>query len=390
MSIRRSSVRWRAGSTALLVTATAIVLVVAVLTRPGLGSSGGTSPAPAESAPAPSPILPSPSSPGFAVGRAFATEVGYGEFAVGRIGGPSLRLPPGEQVLAVSQEYEAARVLTGAAGSLLVVRDIATGRQVVRLERPEMVGTAVFAGGSLYFTGSRVDSYADPGVSAVDLVDLNVREVIPPTTWPVEWNGTGSRNQLRVSPTGATVGAPACGPAGPGGPKRCFIDIIDVTSGTVTRPVTDIPLYLWDVNDTTLFAVPDERTLVAAFDRQTGGQRWQADAAEFVDHYPTSDGRTYVVTFVVPGDGAGTPSSWVLAAIDTADGNVREVYRVGDEPRTLWPELSDDRFAVVGRVNALLSGTFGNGRLSVSADVVELATGQVFPAALTIPSPVGP
>ena len=56
---------------------------------------------------------------------------------------------------------------------------------------------------------------------------------------------------------------------------------------------------------------------------------------------------------------------------------------------SLWPELSDDRFAVVGRVNARLIGAFGNGAASLSADLVDLATGQVVPDGLNIPSPAG-
>lgn len=391
MSVQRPPVRWRAGSMTLLVASVGLVLVVAVLVRPGTSPSSGASPAPSDSLVAPPSSSPSPAT-GVAVGRAFAAEIPPGVSAAAVIGGPSLRLPPGEQVLAVSQEYVAARLLTGAAGSLLVVRDIATGRQIVRLERPEQVVTAVFAGGLLYFAGQMPDG-SDSGVSAIDLSDLVAREVITPTTWPAEWNGTGSRNQLRVSPTGATVGAPACGPAGPGGPKRCFVDVINVASGSVSRPVTDIPFYLWDVSDTTLFAVPDELSFVVAFDRETGALRWQTESRSFgIDHYPTSDGAAYVVTYVSLGNGEDIPTLLVLAAIDAASGAIRVIHEEADggQPMSLWPELSDDRFAVVGRVNARLVEAFGNGPSSVSADVVELATGQVFPAALTIPSPVGP
>ena len=393
MNIHRSPARWRAGSTALLAVGAVVVLVVAVVVRPGAGPSTGASPAPSESLGAPASSLPSPPTPGVAVGRVFAALLPSGDFAVAKFGGPSLRLPPGEQILAVSADHVASVLDTGTAGSNLVVREIATGRQIVRVERPEQVGTAVFAGGSLYFAGSMPDG-SDSGVSAIDLANLGVRQVIKPTTWSAEWGGTGSRNQLRVSPTVATVGAPACGPAGPGVPKRCFVDVIDVASGTVTRPVADIPLFLWDISDTTLFAVPEELSFVVAYDRNTGERRWQTEPRSFgIDHYPTSDGRTYVVEFIVPGDGEGTPGSWVLAAIDTADGTLRELYRVADGPegpRTLWPELSDDRFAVIGRVNARLVEAFGNGPPSVSADVVDIATGQVSPAALTIPSPAKP
>src|SRR3972149_3935308 len=145
MSVRRAPVRWRAGSVALLVAGAGLVLVVAVLLRPGTNPSSGASPAPSESLGAPASSSPSPTA-GVAVGRAFAA------------GGP-----PGVS-----------------AAPVLAIRDIAPGRQRIRLDRPEQVGTAVFAGGSLYFTGLPVAGYVDSGVSAIDLTHFAVRPAIEP------------------------------------------------------------------------------------------------------------------------------------------------------------------------------------------------------------------
>src|SRR3972149_7019925 len=160
MSVRRAPVRWRAGSVALLGAGAGLVRVVAVLLRPGTNPSSGASPAPSESLGAPASSSPSPTA-GVAVGRAFAAEVPPGVSAAAVIGGAS---PPP----------------AGAAVPSLVIRDIATGRQLILLDRPEQVGTAVFAGGSLYFTGLPVAGYVDPGVSAIDLTDFAVRQVIEP------------------------------------------------------------------------------------------------------------------------------------------------------------------------------------------------------------------
>lgn len=389
MNVERPRIRLRIGSSVFLIAGAGLVLALVVLARPGGAPLSGASPSPSESLGAQPSSLPLPTA-GVAVGRTFAAELGSVGFAVAKIGGPSLRLPPGELLLALSSDRVASVQYLGTTGSILVIREITSGRQLVALKRPESIDTAVFAGGSLYFTGPMPDG-SDSGVSAIALSDSVAREIITPTTWPAEWNGTGTRNQLRVSPTGATVGSPACGPAGQGGPKRCFIDVIDAVSGTVTRPVTDTPLNLWDVSDATLFAVPEERNFVTAFDRKTGAQRWQAKSDEFVEHYPTSDGTAYVVTYVSVGNGGDIPTFFVLAAIDTTNGAIRVIHEEADggRPMSLWPELSDDRFAVVGRVNARLIGAFGNGAASLSADLVDLATGQVVPDGLNIPSPAG-
>lgn len=279
MSIQRPQIRWRAGSGALLVAGAgagaAVVLVVAIVVRLGTSPSSRASPSPSESFAVPA----SNASPPFAsaaIGRVFTSRLPSGEFAVARVGGPSLRIPPQEVVLAVSDDQVASVMPTGPAGSTLVIRDLASGRELVRLMRPEQVSTGVFAGGSLYFTGAMTD-WSDSGVSAIDLANLPVREVIASAPWPADWGGDGSgiRNALAVSPTGRTIGAPACGPVLVA-PQRCFVDVIDVASGSVTRPVSDTPLYLWDMSDTMLFAVPEERLFVVALDRKTGERQWQS------------------------------------------------------------------------------------------------------------------
>lgn len=398
MNVKRPRISLRIGSSVSIMAGAGLVLALVVLARSGGAPLGGASPAPSAGLAVQPSSLPLPThasslplpTPGVAVGRTFAAELGSDGFAVAKIDGPSLRLPPGEMLLALSSDQVASAQYLGTTGSILVIREITSGRQLVALKRPESIDTAVFAGGSLYFTGPMPDG-SDSGVSAIALSDSVAREIITPTTWPAKWNGTGTRNQLRVSPTGATVGSPACGPAGPGGPKRCFIDVIDSVSGKVTRPVIDTPLNLWDVSDATLFAVPEERNFVTAFDRKTGAQQWQAKSDEFVGHYLTPDGTAYVVSYVSVGNGGDIPTFSVLATIDTTNGAIRVIHEeaAGGRPMSLWPELSDDRFAVVGRVNARLIDAFGNGAASLSADLVDLATGQVIPDGLNIPSPAG-
>lgn len=81
----------------------------------------------------------------------------------------------------------------------------------------------------------------------------------------------------------------------------------------------------------------------------------------------------------------------MLGTIDVVTGGTRAIYEVpaNGPRRTLWPELSNSEIAVVGYGLGLLYA-FGDRTPVVSADVVEIATGQVFPNALTIPSPITP
>jgi len=346
--------------------------------------------------------------PNFAFGLAFIVD-DYPDSIAAVVGGPSLRIPIGEGLVAVSGDraasviYRDAGGIRGAGGSTIIVREISTGHEVVRVDRPEQVATMVFAGGSLYFAGHPVEGATrDTGVDAINLADGTVREVIAPGPWPVAWSsfdlptqyaqyqGTGDRWQLRVSPTGSIVASPACGPATPGGgADHCVIDVIDTATDTVTRPITDTAFYLRAVSDTTLYAAPEGPDIVAAFDRATGRQRWQVGGGAFWSSYATSQG-AFIAAWV-PATAAGPRPRMGVAALDATTGAMQMFDEVSTDPGlTLWPELSDDHYAVASRGGSLLEGAFRHGLRSVSADLIDLTTGQVFPYALTIPSPITP
>lgn len=149
MNVERPRIRLRIGSSVFMAGA-GLVLALVVLARPGGAPLSGASPSPSAGLAVQPSSLPLPThasslplpTPGVAVGRTFAAEVGSGEFAVAKIDGPSLRLPPGEMLLALSSDQVASALYLGTSGSILVIREITSGRQLVALKRPESIDTS--------------------------------------------------------------------------------------------------------------------------------------------------------------------------------------------------------------------------------------------------------
>ena len=106
---------------------------------------------------------------------------------------------------------------------------------------------------------------------------------------------------------------------------------------------------------------------------------WSLDGWE--GSYATSDGNTVIIQR--HDLRAGDPSE--LEAVDVRTGAVRPLLRLDGaiSGYSLWPELSDDRYAVLGP-GSRLAYAFGQGVNSIEARVFDLRSGELLPTPLVL------
>jgi hypothetical protein len=305
-------------------------------------------------------------------------------WAISRPGAPGLLLPIGEQALASSNRLVVSAVNAppgpSYGGATIVVRALATGTVLRQISRPEAVDTAVVVGNVVFFSGQN-RTRTDPGLLRLDVTTGLVTRVVPLRRWPADWPTPGTRNQILVSASGRTVGSPVCGGIF-NRPPHCWVDLVDIRTGTVTRPARDIPDRPWLITDDTIFARRDYPQRLVAYDAKTGLRRWSIPGL-VSSGYATRTGSTLVATHRRRAAPKYALSTHVLA-IDTRTGRSRSLLSAGSSSPlpAVWAELSTDAVAVVG--NVPLTDAFNGGVATAEARRIDVATGKLLVEPLTI------
>ena len=176
-------------------------------------------------------------------------------------------------------------------------------------------------------------------------------------------------SDLSATPDGRIVSA-LCGLDG------CAIDLVDPAAGTTRRLAELAPAWPGPVTDTTVLVGEAESAWISGLELRTGTRRWTRSDGEFQHAYPTADGR--IVQALI-----GEDLSFRIELLDAATGSGRVVFeRSGTEGLVLWPELSNDRYAVVSTSGNLADAAVASHL--VRAGVVDLATGEYVPAGIEL------
>jgi hypothetical protein len=285
-----------------------------------------------------------------------------------------------------SYELPAGRHLLGIVGDAVVSSDVAeTGaestiyltsrRDGSSLAPPAKVPGQAFVGASagdhVLATGIAADGQGDPGVISISAIDGSITEIIPAS--PQVGTGLPFGRNIAVSPSAKYAVSSACTPGGCSGGW-----IIDVDNGTVIRRIdAEAGASALDDEVVLMRFGGEVTTEIGGYSIQTGKELWRRSGGEFYNAYFTGDGRLVVAMsssgeqrpFRVTTQDSKTGESQGFVAFDT------------DRERTLWPELSTDRLAVLGEGGAFPGTLQGTAFVAATIDV---ATGEVHENAIRV------
>lgn len=310
--------------------------------------------------------------PAALAGRTWLVRGPNGRAVAGSLGsGRRLRLPDRERPLAASAG-RAASVMSADSGSIVIVRSIDRGRELLRVERPDDVLAAAFSGDAIVLGGHLpAQPGRDPGVVAVSLSDGSVSVLVAPADTSSA-DGVDLVRTVAVSPSGRTLVSGLCWR------DDCALDVIDLSTGVVRRLAEKAGGFPGIVTDDLVIVGSADSDWIAGLDLSTGERRWTRQAAEFQHAYATGDGR--IVQALV--DRAGVPV-FRLEILDPATGTGRAILtRDATDGLALWPEVSDDSTAVVGAGASFADAA--TARRSIHAAAVDLGTGRLDADALEL------
>lgn len=280
------------------------------------------------------PTLTSPATSGAIppslAGRAWTSQVGATQWASGRLGGRTTKLPAGEVPVAAVGRWVLS-VPPGKDGKVLAARDVEQATHV-DISLPLRPITTEVTGDRAFVSGFGDAGDGDSGLWVVDLVTGMLTPVVPPSGEPHPRTVVASRS-------GATIVSAVCSSEG-----SCALDVIVDTSS----PSTHLPAiggYLRTTSDQVAIVGPDPATWIAGIDLATGKELWRRSADEMWSGYVTTDGRLIQASLEYAPNG----SIFHIDSIDALTGKVtpllaeRATAQIG-----LWQDLSSDEFAVVG------------------------------------------
>jgi hypothetical protein len=343
----------------------------------GAGGSGAGAGAPAAGSGGPVRALPAGLDD-----RGWIAEVGVQRWLAGSLSGRVLLLPSDEIGLtATGSQVVSVRYGTGGRTSTVRVRDLAGGKLRASVDRPGTISSAIVAGGVVYVAGdAATGDGSDAGVQAISLVDGSVRDVIAPSAASGSLAQPITRAQLRIDPTGRYLGSALCSG------ETCTVDLVDLTTGARSTPLHGVSGFLVALTGRVLYVVGSDATSLDAFDAVSGAQLWHLDDLQVSGVRPSADGTRALVGYLPAGAGPG--ATFTLAAIDATTGNRRVVVQrsADTDVPTFYPDLSGDRFAVIGS-GGTLGELLGGLRRHAALSIVDEQSGATQSDALSLDAP---
>ena len=300
-------------------------------------------------------------------------EGGDGRWLFGRGDRPPIRrLPAGEVGLAIDPTTVATVIPAADGHSLVRFRETATGRTLADVAMPMWVSAGAFAQGGLVVTGyADAAMTSDGGLLLVAPASGAVTTLVERGAFPAALGSPVARGDVLVSPSGRTVGSNACGP------ERCALQVVDLTTGRVSRPVDGGVGFLRAITDDAIVTTDDAGRWIRGLSIAGGRLRWQRDDAALIDPATLDDGS--VVGLV-----GSTTTGWAIAAID-GRGALHDLTprRTGSTPPRLWRAVTSPSVVVVGQVSfeeALASRAATSVRLITHPDGRSRSVGVQLPA----------
>lgn len=322
--------------------------------------------------PSPSPTVTPGRLPGGLEDRTWFTRLADGSYVAGTLAsGTRVPLPAGSLPLAASSGRVATVVVRGTdrePESTFSIITLGASAPPVSVTLKGFLGIGVFVGNELIVTGAGGDGLSDPGVLAIEVSSGATRTLIPEGPLPDGWKGLAASRTILASASGWTVVASLCGY----GLDTCEATVLDLPGGT-ERSSLHVPGYPrpFQLGDGVLIFGPDPATTIGAMDLATGKELWSLGAKGFGYGYLTGGGSLVEERLL---DDRGT-LRFEIVVIDTATGALRTLFVVPPaEDLTLWPELSTDTVAVLGRDGRLVDA--GGPSSVVELNTLDLATGR--------------
>lgn len=320
--------------------------------------------------PSPSPSITPGGLPGGLEDRTWFTRLADGSYVAGTLAsGTRVPLPAGSLPLAASSGRVATVVVRGTdrePESTVSVIALAASAPPVSVTLKGFIAFGLFIGDELIVTGTGADDRTAPGVFAIDATSGATRMLIPEGAVPDGWSGITPERVLVASTSGRTLVAGLCSY----GRESCEATVLDLPDGTVRRafaiPGFPRPLGFGGASDDVLIFGAND-TMIGAIDLATGELRWTLEARGFYQAYLTGDGSLVQERY------AEGPRLEIVV-IDTTSGMDRTLFSTAPEQGlALWPELSTDRLAVLGRGGRL--DTIGGLSSVAELNTLDLVTG---------------
>jgi len=268
-------------------------------------------------------------------------EQGDGRWIYGRgERGAVRRLPIEETGLAIDDRFVATALAGGDRHSIVRFRDATSGRTTLDVTAPIWVSAAAWTPRGLVVTGyGDASATTDGGLLVVSPDDGTVRELVAGGPFSAALGWPVARGGVEVSASGATVASNACGV------ERCDLQVVDLATGVVTRPVTGGEGFLRAVTDDTIVTTDGYGRWISGRSIADGHEAWRQPDRVLIDPIALRDGS--VVGLV-----GSRRSGWAISALD-ADGAMRDVMpRVAGTapPPRIWRTVSSRDALVIGAV----------------------------------------
>jgi hypothetical protein len=287
--------------------------------------------------------------------------------AVAGIEGTTARsiLPAGELGLAADQGLAVSAVI-GDGASLLLIREVDSGRLLTSLRTPVVASRGLLVGRRLFWAGAGGPSHnVDAGVWTADLATPSPepRPVTDPIADLSRFGANVERGPLLASPTGRTVLATI------GGLRGTRLEIVDVATLSV-RSVLDnlVPIALTDDRALTVAG----RT-VALHELATGRRLWSLRADLVYSAVADPGSRAFVL-------GIDLDGRYLIEEVSASNGATRRIlgqdHRGASRVSYLSPELSSFDHLVLLPEPAL-GEALGVAVGSATASVLERSTGRL-------------